>query len=70
MKRLRLMGTLAGTVFLAACVVGPDYRRPATQIPATFRDAPPTTPQEAASVADLSRPGAAKPDPHRARKEL
>jgi multidrug efflux system outer membrane protein len=47
------MGTLAGTVFLAACVVGPDYRRPATQIPATFRDAPPTTPQEAASFADL-----------------
>jgi len=55
MKPVRRLSAalLAGMVFLTGCVVGPNYRRPDTPVPAAFREAPPATPQEAASFADL-----------------
>ena len=38
MKSVRLAIALSASVLLAACLVGPNYHRPAVQTPATFRD--------------------------------
>jgi multidrug efflux system outer membrane protein len=38
---------------LAGCTVGPNYKRPATDVPATFRAPEPLPPAQAASLADL-----------------
>jgi multidrug efflux system outer membrane protein len=38
---------------LAGCTVGPNYRRPAVQTPATFRAPTPLPPNESATLADL-----------------
>ena len=40
-------------VFLAGCVVGPNYQRPTIQTPNTFRAATPATASDPASLADL-----------------
>ncbi|MGK3908192.1 hypothetical protein ABI084_15040, partial [Enterococcus faecium] len=34
----RLLGSATLTLLLSACALGPDYRRPDVQAPATFRD--------------------------------
>jgi multidrug efflux system outer membrane protein len=50
--KCRLVATfLAG--LLIACKVGPNYHRPAVQIPAAFRAPAPLPPPQAASLADL-----------------
>lgn len=41
------------TLFLTACTVGPDYRRPVVQIPETFRTPAPLPAAQAESLADL-----------------
>src|SRR5215475_8296650 len=47
-----LFATLA--VLLAGCTLGPDYLRPAVQVPAQHRDAEPPAPgRETASLADV-----------------
>src|SRR5262245_37738692 len=46
-----LLTVVAGAGFLAGCAVGPDYKRPTTTPPETFRGQ--TGPAEAASLADL-----------------
>jgi len=38
---------------LAGCTVGPNYKRPVTDVPATFRAPQPLPPVQAASLADL-----------------
>ena len=40
-------------VFLTACTVGPNYHRPAVQVPANFRAPDPLPPPKAESLADL-----------------
>src|SRR5579863_4262445 len=40
-------------VFSTACTVGPNYHRPAIQVPETFRAPEPLSPDQAASLADL-----------------
>src|SRR5580704_13439797 len=40
-------------VLLAGCAVGPNYKRPATAVPDTFRAPEPLPPAQAASLADL-----------------
>jgi NodT family efflux transporter outer membrane factor (OMF) lipoprotein len=40
-------------VLLTGCTVGPNYHRPQTQIPPTFRAPEPLPPSQAASLADL-----------------
>jgi multidrug efflux system outer membrane protein len=40
-------------LFLAGCTVGPNYRRPAVQVPENFRAPEPLAPAEAQSLADL-----------------
>src|SRR5687768_8575336 len=42
---------LAAAVWLAGCMVGPDYKKPTMEIPPHFRGA--MTPDAAPSVADL-----------------
>ena len=39
MKRARPMGVLTAVVLLAACTVGPDYRRPSAPVPAQYKEA-------------------------------
>lgn len=39
--------------FSVGCAVGPNYRRPATQVPPTFRAPQPLPPAQAESIADL-----------------
>jgi outer membrane protein, multidrug efflux system len=53
MKKARqwLLTIVAGAGLLAGCAVGPDYKRPTTTPPETFRGQ--TVPAEAASLADL-----------------
>jgi len=43
----------ACAVLLAGCTVGPNYKRPAVNVPATFRAPVPLPANEAASLADL-----------------
>ncbi|MGA2588717.1 MAG: efflux transporter outer membrane subunit [Bryobacteraceae bacterium] len=50
--RRRVCLALAGAL-LAGCTVGPNYKRPATDIPANFRAPQPLPPAQAASLADL-----------------
>jgi NodT family efflux transporter outer membrane factor (OMF) lipoprotein len=51
---MRARTTLALLAALSAgCTVGPNYKRPATAVPAAFRAPQPLPPGEAASVADL-----------------
>jgi len=40
-------------ILLAGCTVGPNYKRPPVDVPATFRAPQPLPPAEAASLADL-----------------
>jgi outer membrane protein, multidrug efflux system len=40
-------------VLMAGCTVGPNYKRPAADVPATFRAPEPLPPGQAASIADL-----------------
>ena len=40
-------------VLLVGCAVGPNYKRPATDVPTTFRAPAPLPPAQAASFADL-----------------
>jgi hypothetical protein len=47
------MCLLLGAVLFAGCTVGPNYKRPATDVPANFRAPQPLPPAEAASLADL-----------------
>src|ERR1700730_14660719 len=49
---MRYLVTLLA-VLLTACVVGPNYHRPAVQIPANFRAPEPLPPATAESLADL-----------------
>ena len=53
MKKARqwLLTIVASAGLLAGCAVGPDYKRPTTTPPETFRGQ--TDPAEAASLADL-----------------
>src|SRR5580704_2303522 len=41
------------TVFSTACTVGPNYHRPAIQVPETFRSPEPLSPGKAESLAEL-----------------
>lgn len=36
-RTFRFLSTLVAVVFLAGCAMGPDYRRPETQVPSDFR---------------------------------
>src|SRR5947209_3154648 len=47
------IATIAAAALLTGCAVGPNYHRPAVQVPATFRAPEPLPPQQAASLADL-----------------
>src|ERR1700678_1636341 len=40
-------------IFSTACTVGPNYHRPAIQVPETFRAPEPISPEKAASLAEL-----------------
>jgi len=46
-------GLALAAVLLAGCTVGPNYKRPATDVPANFRAPEPLPPAQAASLADL-----------------
>ncbi len=48
----KTLGGLAAVLFLGGCMVGPDYRRPAVDVPPSFRDAP--EPAATNSLADLA----------------
>jgi len=50
--RKSLIAFVGITVFLAGCVVGPNYQRPATPIPQNFRAPDPLPEPQAASLAD------------------
>src|SRR6516225_2049976 len=52
MTKPRLAAILASGL-LAGCTVGPNYRRPMVQAPASFRAATPLPPDESSSLADL-----------------
>jgi outer membrane protein TolC len=39
MLKLNLFGVTLTLVFLGACAVGPNYKRPAVQIPAVYKEA-------------------------------
>jgi len=54
-KRSTLVGILLCCEMLISCAVGPKYRRPVVQTPTTYRDAAPSSQQQAqaASYADL-----------------
>src|SRR5262245_48407096 len=53
MKRCRLIPLILLCLCGAACVVSPNYKRPATAVPESFRAPEPITVQEAGSLADL-----------------
>jgi multidrug efflux system outer membrane protein len=44
---------VSAAALLAGCTVGPNYKRPATDVPANFRAPDPLPPAQAASLADL-----------------
>jgi multidrug efflux system outer membrane protein len=52
-KKLSALVTLALTVGLGGCMVGPNYHRPAVQTPGAFRDLQEKQEAQAASYADL-----------------
>lgn len=49
----RAIAVLIATVGLTSCTVGPNYHRPAVQVPQAFRAPEPLPPPQAASFADL-----------------
>jgi NodT family efflux transporter outer membrane factor (OMF) lipoprotein len=51
MKRRTLIVALATT--LTGCTVGPNYKRPAVSVPASFRAPEPAPPTQTATIADL-----------------
>ena len=51
--RYRILGVLAAVGCLVGCAVGPNYQRPAVQVPQSFRAPEPLPAQQAASFADL-----------------
>ncbi len=53
MRRLLYIAVCASTVFLSACMVGPNYKRPKIDVPATYRNpSQPQTDQSAKSLGD------------------
>ena len=52
-EKLKAVFLLAWIVGLSGCMVGPNYRRPAVQTPAAFRDLSENRQAQAASYADL-----------------
>jgi multidrug efflux system outer membrane protein len=53
MMKYRIAAALLGASLFTGCTVGPNYRRPAAPIPATYRAPAPLPPLRAASLADL-----------------
>jgi outer membrane protein, multidrug efflux system len=51
--RTRLLTTFAAAALLSGCTLGPNYRRPAVQVPDSFRAPAPLPPPQAESLADL-----------------
>ncbi len=51
--KLRLTAVLIAAGLVAGCTVGPNYQRPAVQIPQNFRAPDPLPPPQATSLADL-----------------
>jgi multidrug efflux system outer membrane protein len=51
--RYQTIGLSAAAMVLAGCAVGPNYQRPAVQVPAAFRTAAPQGLPEAASLANM-----------------
>jgi multidrug efflux system outer membrane protein len=51
MRKSSFLAIVAAVLF-ASCTVGPNYRRPAVQVPRSFR-APDPMPTDPASLADL-----------------
>jgi multidrug efflux system outer membrane protein len=51
--KLRAIVALLAAACLTSCTVGPNYHRPAVQVPQTFRAPDPLPPSQAASFADL-----------------
>lgn len=51
MKKPRALACLSLLAYLASCAVGPDYKRPAANLPATYRGQ--VEPAQAKSLADL-----------------
>jgi multidrug efflux system outer membrane protein len=51
--RQRAVGLLLATSLLTSCAVGPNYKRPSVQTPATFHAPEPLPSSQAASFADL-----------------
>ena len=49
----RFIITILATSFLCACAVGPNYHKPAVQVPISYRGASPETQAQVASYADL-----------------
>src|SRR6185369_9761620 len=50
----RLASAVIPAIWLAGCLVGPNYKRPTVQTPNTFRAPEPMPPPQAASLADLN----------------
>lgn len=53
MNRPHFAAVWAAILFITGCTVGPNYRRPAVQTPASFRAPTPLPPGESSSLADL-----------------
>lgn len=53
MKTAFYIGIAAAAVMLAACTVGPNYKRPQIAVPTSFRAPDPLPPSQGASLADL-----------------
>src|SRR5207248_10057582 len=51
--RKQLIASVAAMSLLAGCAVGPNYQRPAVQVPQAFRTPEPAAAPEPASLADL-----------------
>jgi outer membrane protein, multidrug efflux system len=51
--KLRMTAVLIATGWMAGCTVGPNYQRPAVQIPQNFRAPDPLPAPQATSLADL-----------------
>jgi multidrug efflux system outer membrane protein len=54
MMKYRIAPALLGASLFTGCTVGPNYRRPAAPIPATYRAPAPLPPLHAATLADLN----------------
>lgn len=58
-KRLYLSGLLLAAAALAGCAVGPNYKRPAVDVPAVYRNAPPASAANPAVQAGQASTGSA-----------